>query len=99
MKWLLRLYFLIISTICAKIVHLTSSLLKTRDIGLSRMNKSVQTSGIPHAEKTPAVAEIAGIVIGNTRESLCSYSLTEADIYYPPIKDVQSWSESPAGRN
>lgn len=63
------------------------------------MNKSVQTSGIPHAEKTPAVAEIAGIVIGNTRESLCSYSLTEADIYYPPIKDVQSWSESPAGRN
>lgn len=63
------------------------------------MNKLVQTSGIPHAEKTPAVAEVAGIVIGNTRESLCSYSLTEADICYPRVKDAQSWSESPAGRD
>ena len=81
------------NTICAKIVHLTSSFLKTRDIGLSRMNKLVQTSGIPHAEKTPEVAEITGIMIGNTRESLCSYSLTKTDIYYPHIKGIQSWSE------
>ena len=57
------------------------------------MNKLVQTSGIPHAEKTPEVAEITGIMIGNTRESLCSYSLTKTDIYYPHIKGIQSWSE------
>lgn len=63
---------LIISTICArkvenvKIVHLTSSLLGTGDRG---MNKSVQTTGIPHAEKPPQVAKIVRIVFGSIRET------------------------------
>ena len=65
-------FSLIISTICVrkvenvKIVHLTSSLLGTGDRG---MNKSVQTTGIPHAEKTPLVAEIVRIVFGSIRET------------------------------
>ena len=52
------------------------------------MNKSVQTTGIPHAVKTPKCLKSFWSCLVAQKKTLSNCGLTKVEVYYPHVKGI-----------